>query len=413
MTDRLQQLLNGYLSGELTEDQRQELVSLLEKEEAAGHFADLVRQQLSDHAFSIDGELFKTEDRILQGVLKKIQAESAVPVRRIHFLRRWGWAAAAVLIIGSGAYGWYTHLNNSRALTSHNKRLQNDIAPGGNRAILTLSDGTAITLDSTANGIIAQQGASSIRKLANGQITYDVKGAATGDGATKGGETAAGGIMMNTMRTPRGGQYQLTLPDGTQVWLNAASSITYPAAFTGKERKVTISGEAYFEVAKNREAPFIVDVDGRSSVEVLGTHFDVNSYANEKAIKTTLLEGSVKVVAGTTRMDHGPSIVMVLTPGQQAQTGHQQLSVSNHVDIDKVMAWKNGLFNFDNASLEEVMRQLERWYNVDVIYEKGIPDIRFEGEISRNINLSNLLKVLARAEVKFRIEDGRRLVVLP
>ena len=401
MSDRLQQLLNRYLSGELTEDQRRELVTFLENEEAAEQFMGLVQQQLSRGEFSVDGDLLKTENKMVDGVLKKIHLTPIVPVRRVPFLRKWGWAAAAILIIGSGAYYWLATQHHNHELTSGNPPVQNEIAPGGDKAVLTLSDGTTIHLDSASNGAIAQQGNASIVKLANGQITYNLKGAATG------------GIMMNTMRTPRGGQYQLTLPDGTQVWLNAASSITYPAVFAGKERKVTISGEAYFEVVKHSEHPFIVDVEGKSSVEVLGTHFNVNSYADESAIKTTLLEGSVKVTPGTAERIGSPSGAVVLRPGQQAQIDQQRLSVLNNVNIDKVMAWKNGLFNFEDASLAEVMRQLARWYNVEVIYEKGIPDIRFEGEISRNINLSNLLKVLARAEVKFRIEEGRRLVVLP
>jgi len=192
------------------------------------------------------------------------------------------------------------------------------------------------------------------------------------------------------------------LPDGTQVWLNAASSITYPVAFTGKQRNVKISREAYFEVMQDKEKPFVVEVDGGMPVEVLGTHFNVNSYTDEGAVKTTLLEGSVRVGQG-----------VVLKPGQQVWADGQRLSVRSNINMDKVMAWKNGLFNFEDASLQEVMRQLERWYDITVVYEGRIPDIQFEGEISRNINLSNLLRVLARAEVKFRLEEGRRLVVLP
>jgi transmembrane sensor len=391
MNDRLQQLLNNYLSGKLSEDQRQELAVLLEKDKAAEQLASLIQQQLSQGEFSITGDLFTTEDRIVKRVLEKIGSASVVPLpdHRIRPLRKWKWAAAIILLIGAGAAFWLTNRHPAPSPANGNRIVKNDIAPGGDKAVLTLSDGTTVTLDSAANGAIAQQGNSSVVKLANGQISYHLKGAATG------------GIMMNTMRTPRGGQYRLTLPDGTQVWLNAASSITYPVAFTGKERKVRISGEAYFEVVKDKELPFIVNVDDKSSIEVLGTHFNVNSYADESAIRTTLLEGSVMVNGA------------VLKPGQQARIDRERLSVFNNADIDKVMAWRNGLFNFEDASLEEVMRQLARWYDVEIIYEKGIPDIRFGGEISRNIKLSDLLKVLARAEVKFKIEEGRRLVVLP
>jgi len=382
MTGRLQQLLNIYLSGGLTEDQRRELAALLEDQEASEQLSALLQDQLSKREFSIDDDLPATEDRIVQRVMKKIKA--AAPVRRIPV---WRWAAAAVLLIGVST-GIYLGVMRQRTGVPV-ARLEKDIAPGGNKAVLTLADGSSVVLDSAADGTIAQQGNTSIKKLAGGQIAYDLKGAAIGE------------VMMNTMRTPRGGQYQLTLPDGTRVWLNAASSITYPAAFPEGNRRVAISGEVYFEVAKNKQRPFVVDVDGKTTVEVLGTGFDINAYADEESVKTTLLEGSVKVGS------------VLLRPGEQAQAGSQGVSVVHHADLDKVMAWKNGLFNFENADLKEVMRQLARWYDIEVVYEKGVPNVQFEGEINRNINLSNLLKVLARADVKFRIEEGRRLVVLP
>jgi len=381
MTPRLQELLHIYLSGRLTEDQRRELSGLLENDTAAEQLAVLVQEQLSTGEYSIEEALQGTETRIVEGVLRRLQE---TPVRRISFLRRWGWAAAVILLIGSiGVYVRVGTRHDQPAVAGQ------DIVPGGNKAVLVLSDGTNITLDSAARGVIAQQGGSSIVKTAGGGIVYR-----SGD--------ATGETMMNTMRTPRGGNYRLTLPDGTQVWLNAASSITYPAAFTGKQRNVKISGEVYFEVVKNIEHPFVVEVEGGVPVEVLGTGFDVNGYVDEGLVKTTLLEGSVRVGD------------VVLKPGQQARVGQQQkVSVGNNVDIDKVMAWKNGFFNFEDVSLKEAMRQLERWYDIEVIYEKNVPEIRFEGEISKNINLSDLLKALARADVNFRIEGGRRLVVLP
>ena len=435
MHDHFQQLISSYLTGNLTDRQRHELIAFLENEEASAHLADLIRQQLATGEFSIDADLANTEDRIVQGILKRIQSGSAVipfhtediisgpagigsepagSIHRIPFFRKWGWAAAAILILGSGAYLLVNNRKHEPALSNHTPPLQNDIAPGGDKAMLTLSDGTTISLDSAANGAIARQGKVSVIKSANGQIVYDRRGTATGGAVadeSAASEGAAGGVpaMMNTLRTPRGGQYRLTLPDGTGVWLNAASAITYPASFTGKERRVIISGEVYFEVAADKSRPFIADVDGRSSIEVLGTHFDVNSYKEEGPVKTTLLEGRVKVTPPAPPKGG----VVILEPGQQAQTGRERSSVVDHANIDKVMAWKNGLFNFENSGLEEVMRQLERWYDVEVVYEKGVPDIRFEGEISRNIKLSDLLKVLARADVKFRIEEGRRLVVLP
>ena len=385
MGDRLQQLLDIYLLGELTEDQRLELVSLLRDERLGARLGDQILEQLSGGEYAISGDLPGTEERIVQGTLEQIRATS------VHRFPRWGWAAAIlILALGSGAYLWFTHKTVSSPLSV----VKNDVAPGGNRATLTLSDGTVVPLDSTANGAIAQQGNTSVVKLGGGRISY------------KGAPGDADGSLMNTLHTPRGGQYQLTLPDGTRVWLNAASSITYPVAFIGKDRPVQISGEAYLEVATNKDKPFIVNVEGGSAIEVLGTQFNVNSYSDENSVKTTLLEGSIKVTAG-------PNAAVTLKPGQQAQLTMQHLSVDNSADTEKVLAWKNGLFDFDGASLQEVLRQLSRWYDVDVVYEKGVPNIQFEGEISRNIQLSDLLKVLARAEVKFRIEEGHRLVVLP
>jgi transmembrane sensor len=213
------------------------------------------------------------------------------------------------------------------------------------------------------------------------------------------------GSMMNTLRTPRGGQYRLVLPDGTQAWLNAASSISYPAAFTTNERRVRISGEVYFEVAVDKAKPFVAEASDGSLVQVLGTSFDIDSYLDEGVVKTTLLTGKVRVSAGS-----GATMV---APGEQAQESPDKLTLVDKVDLEKVMAWKNGFFDFQDATLEEVMRQLERWYDIKVEYPKGIPAGQFEGQISRNINLADLLKILARADVKFKIEEGRRLLVLP
>jgi ferric-dicitrate binding protein FerR (iron transport regulator) len=218
--------------------------------------------------------------------------------------------------------------------------------------------------------------------------------------------------VYNTMTTPRGRQFQLTLPDGTMVWLNAASSIRYPTVFTGTERQVEITGEAYFEVTKNIKMPFRVRVDDRADIEVLGTHFNVNAYENEKTLNTTLLEGSIRVltVSGeqtSRKMTDG----VILKPGQQAQL-RTELHVFNNTDIDKVMAWKNGAFNFEDLPLEEAMRQLERWYDIKVKYENGVPDIRFGGKIGRDVSLADLLQILAGTKLKFRIEKGRELIIM-
>lgn len=318
----------------------------------------------------------------------------AVPAHRVRFIRRWGWAAAVALLLAGSAY----FLVNKKDTPAPIAAKAVEITPGIQGAILTLDDGRQVVLDSMASGVVAQQGGTSV-VLSNGKLQYDPSGEATS------------GIQYNKMTTPKGRQFEVTLPDGTKVWLNAASSIRYPTAFTGNERKVEVYGEACFEVAKDAGKPFLVNVNNKASIEVLGTLFNVSAYENEKTINTTLLNGSIKVAT------HPASVV--LKPGQQAQISttsgpnkpEGKIEIMNHPDLEKTMAWKNGLFNFEGAGIEEVMRQLERWYNIDVVYENGIPDIQFIGEMSRQISLSDLLEILRRTEVDFRVE-GRKLIVL-
>jgi ferric-dicitrate binding protein FerR (iron transport regulator) len=386
-----------------------ELVGLIDSDDAG----DIVRGL---HAFheadrkapvSYDVNYWKTvlqevlvAGKSIEGSFNEEEGEVAViaPVHRVHFLRRYRWWAAAsiILLLGVGAYFFAQKTTNQVAVTPAAKELKNDVAPGGNKAVLTLADGTKIILDSAANGNLAQQGSARVVKLANGQIAYDVKGSADKE------------IMWNTMRTPAGGQYQVTLPDGTKVWLNAASSITYPAAFVSKNRQVKITGEVYFEVATLRlrsgqKMPFIVDIDGKSTVEVLGTHFNINAYEDESAIKTTLLEGAVKIVNRQSA---------ILKPGEQAVVSdNSPLTIDHSPDLDQVMAWKNGLFSFNNADLRSVMRQLERWYDIKVEYRGDVPDISLKGKMRRNVNLSVVLDFLQKTGVKFYTE-GKTIIIL-
>jgi ferric-dicitrate binding protein FerR (iron transport regulator) len=218
------------------------------------------------------------------------------------------------------------------------------------------------------------------------------------------------------MSTPNGRQFTVVLPDGTKVWLNAASSLRYPTMFTGTERKVEVNGEAYFEVAKNASMPFRAVVNNSTVIEVLGTAFNISSYSDDKEIKATLVEGAVRVITDNNTESKINSVV--LKPGQQAkitaaENSRGALTVINNVDIGKVIAWKNGLFNFNGVKLEDAMQQLARWYDIEIIYEKNIPDIQFFGEVSRDVSLAGLLKGLEGAGVNFRIEEGKKLVVYP
>ncbi|WEK34035.1 MAG: FecR domain-containing protein [Candidatus Pseudobacter hemicellulosilyticus] len=369
--------------GSISREEWLTLQSLLREPDHAAALDQLLDQQL----LLLAEEHTTYEDvvaRVQQGVGEQIAAESnpaGRPVHRIHFLRRWGWAAAVLLLIGAG--GWFL-LARTGSQPAPATAAVTDIAPGRDGAILTLEDGSQLVLDSLGNGIIASQQGTRV-KLSNGQLAYDPGAGQTGNSS------------YNTMSTPRGRQFRLTLPDGTRVWLNAASSIRFPTSFTGPDRKVEISGEAYFEVAKNSRQPFLVSIAGSSLVEVLGTSFNVNAYVNEAQLVATLLEGSVKINN------------TLLKPGQQALVANKEIQLQR-ADTDKAVAWKNGLFNFDDCSFTEVMRQLERWYAIEVVYENGIPDIPLGGEMTRDLTLSQVLRNLSDVGVKFRLEQEKLVV---
>jgi transmembrane sensor len=262
-----------------------------------------------------------------------------------------------------------------------------------------LANGSQVILNGAKNGAIAKQGNTTINKTEDGTVVYNKTS------SNKGSSSA--GLEYNELSTPRGGQYHLTLSDGTNVWLNAASSIKYPTAFKGNIRQVEITGEAYFEVVHNSSKPFRVMANGQI-VQVLGTHFNINAYRDEPSIKTTLIQGAVKVSKGT--------ISAILKPGQQSaltDAGNSStIRVSDHVNTDQVLAWTNGRFSFNNADIKTGMREIGRWYDVDIVYEGNVPNIVFIGEIYRNVNLSKVLEILRYSKVNFRIE-GKKIIVTP
>lgn len=310
-------------------------------------------------------------------------------------------AAAVLLVISAGI--WFY---NSNQKTTAPKTLNPEVAitdvisPGKNKAILTLADGSKLSLTDSINGKIADQGGIKIIKE-DGILVY-----------TNTDQSAAPAEMMNTISTPRGGQYQIKLPDGTRVWLNAASSLKYPTVFNGKERMVQLSGEGYFEVAKNKDKPFKVLVSSAKTpgkeqmVEVLGTHFNLNGYEDEPVIRTTLLEGSVRVSSSFAKKG------LILSPGQQSRLNNGNITVEN-VNTTEAVAWKNGLFIFGNERIESIMRRVARWYDLEVRYEGKVTDEIFVGSVSRYENVSDILRPLQLTNmVHFRIE-GRRIIVMP
>ena len=323
---------------------------------------------------------------ILQSILHPVRtlepARAPSPIRR--WVRRAMTAAAVVLLLVGLFRLWRTYRTDEAATAP-----VVIVPPGGNKAVLTLAGGQKIILDSAAAGILAEQGNTHVQKLGDGKLAYEA-------GTQRGAATAP---LYNTLTTPRGGQYQLTLPDGTKVWLNAASSLTYPTAFTGGSRTVEMTGEAYFEVAHDKKHPFTVKVGGQT-IEDIGTQFNVNAYTDEPAQVTTLLEGAVKVDGH------------LLRPGEKAMVTGGDIRVTQG-DPDQAVAWKNGLFDFNDAGVETVMRQLSRWYNVDVTYEGNIPTRQFTGMIGRSLTLNQVLAGLTKERVHYQIEAGNQLIITP
>jgi len=310
-------------------------------------------------------------------------------------------AAVTILILLSVGYLMFSTKSSKTGIAEEvliEKKINNDVAPGGNKAVLTLADGSVIVLDSVSNGMISHQGNIKVEKLNRGLLAY-----------TKNGKQAISNneVFFNTISTPRGGQYKVTLADGTKVWLNAASSIHFPVAFTGKERKVEITGEAYFEVAKDKSKPFKVKANS-SEIEVLGTHFNVNAYDDEAEVKTTLLEGKVKVSALSLNDTRSPQF---LKPGEQATVNKEgKINVKDHADTEEAVAWVNGYFQFKSADLKTILRQIARWYDVEIEY-KGNVNTHFTGQLTRNENVSKVLnELMLTGEVHFKI-DGKKIIV--
>ncbi|SEL99989.1 FecR family protein [Chitinophaga rupis] len=300
-------------------------------------------------------------------------------------------AAAAAIVIALSVSFWIYKAKSPTERLSYQAK-STEIPPGANKAILILSNGAKIDLQAAQSGKIAYQAGAVVSKRADGKIDY----AAT----AKPGTAAA----LNTLSVPKGGQYELTLPDGTLVWLNAASSLTFPVAFTGKERQVKLTGEAYFEVAKDPGKPFLVNVDGKQTVEVLGTHFDIKAYNDDPEIRTTLLEGSVKV---SCKNSHA-----IIKPGQMAVNDLKApLSVRN-ADLDEVMGWKNGLFVFNDERMEDVLRIAARWYDVDVEYQTDVSQKKLRGIVSKYNNIRELLdNITITSGIHYKIE-GRRVILM-
>lgn len=375
-------LLTKFKNGEATAAEIREIDQWYESQSANSGYTD----QLSAD------EQLETMQKMLRNVKAGIRQE-AVPVVKLRAYQKikiLGIAATLLLVVATGLYfGTDRQKTTPKQLTA-----ANDIAPGNNSATLTLANGKKINLAALNNGQVANESGIRISKTADGQLVYEHSPNAVASGNQP---------EFNTIEVPVGGQWQVVLPDRSKVWLNALSSITYPLHFTGKERNVKISGEAYFEVAHNPKMPFKVHSFSQT-VEVLGTHFNITAYPGEKLMKTTLLEGAVKVSAGKQ--------TNMLVPGEQAQVGGGSMTVTKAIDVEEVVAWKNGYFKFDE-NLEAIMAKVAKWYNVEVVYQfKPDPAVVYAGKVSRAKNISSLLKIIEfDGDVHFKIE-GRRVIVM-
>jgi transmembrane sensor len=389
---KLKYLFNQYMDGSSSKEEAEEFLLLVNRDDQKKALHTLMDNYLEGGTFS-QGLDEDQKRNILNDIF---HSKTLYPL--------WAKLLVAALILVLLSVGTYFIKNQDTPVLY--SQYHGELTPGGNKATLTLADGTKVSLTDAANGKVAEQAGVSIRKTVDGQLLYELKEISP---SSREGKSP---VLYNTISTPAGGQYQVILPDGTHVWLNAASSLKYPSSFVAlKERRVELKGEAYFEVAKvniqSVPIPFIVS-SRKQEVEVLGTHFNINSYEDEGISATTLLEGSIKV--------RRPEVFeQIISPGEQALAG-QDLKVIQ-VDPNTAVAWKNGLFKFENADIYTIMKQFSRWYNVDVAYEGKIPNNKFTGEVYRNMDASKALKILSYAKINFRIEapdhrDTRKKIVI-
>jgi ferric-dicitrate binding protein FerR (iron transport regulator) len=387
--ERFQALLEQYITSMINKEDLKEFHLMLEDPRYRALLEKAMENEWNLGLYEEVREQ-KTEQLIEHSVLTRIRAGKVISIRTSK-LYRWR-VAAAIILLGmlSGAFflifgGAEKQLNPA----AQQPALSNDITPGGNKAVLVLTDGREIELDSSQKGFVINQNGALVTKKEQGLVVYESTGTSEK-------------VYMNTLRTPLGGEYQIKLSDGTSVWLNAASSIRFPVTFYGGERKVEVTGEAYFDVAYNPGIPFRIAAKGMQ-VEVLGTHFNINAYENESIVKTTLVEGKVKIASGEQ--------AATLLPGQQARISTNDILTVVKVDTAEAIAWKKGAFQFHNADVRTVMRQIERWYNVEVVY-KGVESIgHFNGTIPRKTKVSQLIRILEVGGISCRIE-GKKIVVL-
>ena len=400
--ERIHYLLQKYRDDLASADEVRELFRLMRSAEGKAALKELMAEDwkmgAEGGAVLVGGEGARDEGPDWDKMWLAIREPSGEARRgKVFFIGRMQAAAILILCFVTGGFYWAWSVRGHRVVAREMALRPAPIVPGGNKAMLTLGDGSTILLDSAKHGILARQGNAKVVKVGAGVLAYDAHKENTSE------------VIYNTIATPYGGQYQVVLPDGSKVWLNAASSLRFPTAFTEGQRRVELTGEGYFEIAKDASRPFLVRVGSGEVVQVLGTSFDIMAYANEDDSRTTLVNGKVRVVAAEGE-------TAALDPGLQAIIDHHHrshaLSVAN-ANVDQVVAWKNGLFRFHETGIRELMRQVERWYDVEVVYKTDGNDQDFTGIVSRSKNIDELLHTLEMTKtVHFQIE-GRKIIVLP
>ena len=378
------------------------LHNIASKEETKKLFQWYESESSSEAEWNLDNfedeQLLKS--RLYDTIIKHNGFETEMPAKR--FWSKLTIAATISVFLASGLYFYSTkeQVQKNVPVEARVKSKPNDIQPGGYKAILTLSDGKKIVLDDSQNGVLINQGGIKVHKNSRGVIEYTLSKSANEQIVTERREIQT---VYNTIQTPVGGKFQLNLADGSKVWLNSASSLRFPVFFSGNTREVELKGEAYFEVSKNVDKKFSVR-SGNQTVEVLGTHFNINAYSDEPAITTTLIEGAVRVIELNTKKSQ------ILKPGEQSKVD-RDIRIQRK-DTQAEVAWKDGYFYFENASIEKVMRQLGRWYGITARYEAELPEHHFEGAIASNLTLLEVLEILQKSNIHFRLE-GKEVVVMP
>lgn len=415
INNHISDLLIKYLKDELSMDEQAMLQAWVEKNERNKTlFEDLTDESKINEKLGKFNSIDKAT--VWHKTLDKIRSEgyieSFIPEKRSF---PWYRVAAVAVLLVLISFFAYRSLKTPSTVQVVKQQEQEDISPGGNKATLTLSDGTIVSLDEVDRGEITEVEGMKISKTADGQVVYEAASAGSHPLPEE-------KVRYNQITTPRGGQYQVILPDGTKVWLNAGSSLNYPVRFAGNIREVTLTGEAYFEVSKRRSAthqniPFIVRTSTQT-VEVLGTHFNINAYENEGTVKTTLVEGSVRVSINLHNGKIDGNNTVLLKPHQQSVLNADHLNVIP-VDIESAVAWKDGYYKFNSEALGSIMRKISRWYDVEVEFEENTAEYRFGGKISRKENISKVLEIIRETgNVHFEIEGsstdgGKKIVVMP